>query len=72
MQLVLNTAAAVRIDGLSIVDGCVQVIKDNATKEDNKEEDLNRTEDIVYIGQPIEKNFKNLAKLSKLLNNAKY
>ena len=73
MQLGLNNAAAARIDRLGIVDGWVQVIEDNATKEYNsKEEDLNRTNDIVYIGQPIVKDLKNLAKLSKLINTANY
>ena len=73
MQLGLDNAAAVRIDRLGIVDGWVQVIEDNATKEYNgKEEDFNGTNDIVYIGQPIVKDLKNLAKLSKLINNAKY
>ena len=73
MQLGLNNAAAVRMDRLGIVDGWVQVVEDNATKEYNgEEEDLNGTNDIVYIGQPIVKDLKNLAKLSKLINNAKY
>ena len=73
IQLGLNNAAAIRIDRLGIVDGQVQVIEDNTTKEYNgEEEDLNRTDDIVYIGQPIVKDLKNLAKLSKLINNAKY
>ena len=73
IQLGLNNAAAARIDGLGIVDGQVQVIEDNATKEhDGKEEDLNGTNNIVYMGQPIVKDLENLAKLSKLINNAKY
>ena len=73
MQLGLNNAAAARIDRLGIVDGQVQVVEDNTTKEYNgKEEDLNGTNNIVYIGQPIVKDLKNLAKLNKLINNAKY
>ena len=73
MQLGLDNAAAARIDGLGIVDGWVQVIEDNATKEYNgEEEDLNGTNNIVCMGQPIVKDLENLAKLSKLINNAKY
>ena len=73
MQLGLDNATAVRMDRLGIVDGWVQVVEDNATKEYNgEEEDLNRTNDIVCMGQPIVKDLKNLAKLSKLINNAKY
>ena len=73
IQLGLDNAAAARIDRLGMADGQAQVVEDNATKEYNgEEEDLNRTNDIVYIGQPIVKNLKNLAKLSKLINNTKY
>ena len=72
IQLGLNNATASRINRLGIVDSQVQVIEDNTIKEDNDKEDLNRADDIVYIGQPVVKDFKNLAKPSKLINNAKY
>ena len=73
MQLGLDNAAAARIDGLGMVDGWAQAVEDDATKEYNgKEEDLNGTNDIVCIGQPIVKDLENLVELSKLINNAKY
>ena len=73
MQLGLDNATAARIDRLGIADGQVQIIEDNATKEYNgEEEDLNGTNDIVCMGQPIVMDLKNLAELSKLINNAKY
>jgi hypothetical protein len=71
MQAALDTAAA-RMDGLGIADGCAQVVEDDATKEDDEEEDLDGTDDIVCMGRPTEKDLENLAELSKLLNNAKY
>ena len=39
--------------------------------KDNKK-DLNRANNIVYIGQPTVKKLKNLAELNKLINNTKY
>src|SRR6266567_668533 len=42
--------------------GWVQAVKDNTAKED-----LNRADNIVYIGQPTVKGLKNLAELSELI-----
>ena len=60
------------MDKLGIVDGWIQAIENNAAKKDNNPKDLNGASNIVYISQPIVIDFKNLAALSKLINNTKY
>ena len=61
------------MDRLSIVNSQAQAVKDNTVNKDgNNEENLDRADDIIYIGQPTAKDLKNLAKLSKLINNVKY
>ena len=72
LQLGINTDAVVRINGLGIINGWVQIIEDNAVKKNNNPKDFNRASNIVYIGQPMVMDFKNLAALGKLINNAKY
>jgi hypothetical protein len=55
------------MDGLNIVNSWVQAIENNTTKENNNEEDLNGANNIIYIGQPMVKDLKNLAELNKLI-----
>ena len=72
IQLGFDTNAATRMNGLGVINSWVQAAEDNAVKEDNNIKDFKGASNIVYINQPMEIDFENLAVLSKLINNTKY